>query len=69
MSLFEQEKEDYHKPVREGHFWSRNYIECESNRHKSKTLLIEEYLNKFRPYLKDVINDLKNMIHGKLNQQ
>ena len=26
---------------------------------KNETLLIEEYLNKIRPYLKNIINDLK----------
>ena len=30
---------------------------------KNKTLLIEEYLNKIRPYLKDVINHLKGKYH------
>ena len=25
----------------------------------NKTLSVEEYLNKIRPYLKDIINDLK----------
>ena len=29
-NLFEQEKEDYYKPVRVGKFWSRNCIEYES---------------------------------------
>ena len=35
-----------------------NYIGNESNSDKNKTL-IEEYLNKIRPYLKDSIYDLK----------
>ena len=30
-NLFEQEKEDYYKPVRVGKFWSKNYIKYESN--------------------------------------
>ena len=25
--LFDQEKEDYYKPVRVGNFWSKSYIE------------------------------------------
>ena len=33
-----------------------NYIEYESNGIKDKTLLIEEYLDKIRPYLSDIIN-------------
>ena len=37
-NLFEQEKEDYYKPVRVGNFWSDNYIEYESNCGRNKTL-------------------------------
>ena len=37
-NLFEQEKEDYYKPVRVGKFWSDNYIEYESNCGRNKTL-------------------------------
>ena len=38
---------------------SNNYIEYESNNDRNKTLSVEEYLNKIRPYLKDITNDLK----------
>ena len=31
----------------------------ESNSDKNKTHAVEEYLNKMRPYLKDIINNLK----------
>ena len=58
-NLFEQEKEDYYKPVRVVNFWSKNYTEYESNWDRNKTVSIEEYLNKAKPYLKDIINDLK----------
>ena len=58
--LFELENEEnYYKPVRIGNFWSKNYIECESNGDRNKTLSVEKYLNKIRPYLKDIINNLK----------
>ena len=46
----EQEKKDYYKVVRADNFWSNNYIEYESNGDTNKTILIEEYLNKIRPY-------------------
>ena len=36
---------------------------------KNKTLSIEEYLNKTIPNLKDIINNLKKLTHGKVNQQ
>ena len=40
-------------------FWSKNYIEYESNGDRNKALSVEEFLNKIRPYLKDIINNLK----------
>ena len=60
-NLFEHEKEEenYYKPVRVSNFWSNNYIEYKSNGDRNKTLSVEEYLNKIRPYLKDIINNLK----------
>ena len=59
-NLFEnEEEENYYKPVRLSNVWSNNYIEYESNGDKNKALLVEEYLNKSRPYLKDIINNLQ----------
>ena len=59
-NLFEyKEEENYYKPVRVSNFWSNNYIEYESNSDRNKTLSVEEYLNNIRPYLKDIINNLK----------
>ena len=58
--LSEDEKEEnYYKPLRVGNFWSNNYIEQESSSNRNKTLSNEEYFNKIRSYLKDIINDLK----------
>ena len=53
----QKKKKNYYKPVTVSNFWSKNYIEYESGR--NKTLSVEEYLNKIRPYLKDMINNLK----------
>ena len=36
-----------------------NHIEHKSNIDKNKILSVEEYLDKIRPYLRDIINDLK----------
>ena len=59
-NLFEhEEEENYYKPVRVSKFWSNNYIEYESNGDRNKTISVEEYLSKIRPYLKDIINNLK----------
>ena len=60
-NLFEHEKEEkkYYKPVRVSTFWSNNYIEYKSNGDISKALSVIEYLIKIRPYLKDIMNNLK----------
>ena len=55
--IFEKGKKDYYKLVE--NFGSRNYIEFESNRDRNKALSIKEYLNKIRPCLRFIINDLK----------
>ena len=54
-------KNIYYKLVRVINFWSNNYIEYENNSNRNKTLSLEEYLNKIRPYLKDIINNLKKI--------
>ena len=58
--LFEyEEEENYYKPLRVSNFWSNNYIEYKSSRDRNKTLSVEEYLNKIRSYLEDIIINLK----------
>ena len=54
-----KELKNYCKPVKVGNFWSNNDIEYESNSDRNEILSVEEYLNKIRPQLKDIINDLK----------
>ena len=58
-NLFEHEEENYYKPVIKNSFWSNIYIVHESNGDRNKTLSVEEYLNKIKPYLKDIINSPK----------
>ena len=60
LSEHEEEEKKY-KPVRLSNFRSNNYIEVESNGDRSKTLSVEEYLDKIRPYLKDILNNLKKL--------
>ena len=43
-NLFDNEEEDYYKPVKVGNFWSKKYIEFKSNGDRNKTLSVEEYL-------------------------
>ena len=40
-NLFEHEEENHYKPIRVGNIWTNNYIKCESNGDRNKTL--EEY--------------------------
>ena len=42
------------------------YIEYESNGDKNKTVSVKEYLNKTRPYLKEIKNNLKKCNTGKV---
>ena len=62
----EVEEKSYYKPVRVSNFWSNNYIEYESNGDRNKTLSVEEYLIKIRPYVKNIINNLENAYTWKI---
>ena len=53
-----EHEEDYYKPVRLGNFMSKNYIKYK-RKDDRKTLSVEEYINKIRPYLNDIINNFK----------
>ena len=58
-NLFEHKEENCYKLVRVNNFWSNNYVEYKSNSETLETLSVKEYLNKIKPYLKDIINNLK----------
>ena len=58
--LFEQEKEeDYYEPERVNNFQNNNYIEYESNGDKNTKLSLDEYLNKIKSYLRNIIINLQ----------
>ena len=58
-TLVEQEKEeDYYEPKRVYNFWNNNYIDYVSDGDKNGNLLLKEYLNKIKPYLRDIIINL-----------
>ena len=59
FSQYEEEEENYCKQVKISSFWSNNYTEQEINSDRNKTLSVEKHLNKIRPYLKNIINNLK----------
>ena len=52
LFVHENDQVNYYKPLRVRNFWSNNCIEYESNSERNKTLSVEKYLNKIRPYLK-----------------
>ena len=58
-NLYNPEKDNYYKPVRVNNFYSNNYIEYASNGDRNKTAWIKEYFDEIKPYLKDIINNLK----------
>ena len=37
--------------------WNNNYIEYEDNDDRNKNLSVKEYLDKIKPYLRDIITD------------
>ena len=59
-NLFEHgEEKNYYEPVTVSIFLSNNYIEYKSKCDRNKTLSVQEYPDKIRPYLKHIINNLQ----------
>ena len=50
-------------------FWSNNYINYERNSDRNKILSFEEYLDKIRPYLKEVIDNFKKSDTSKIQSK
>ena len=57
------------KSVRVSSFWSNSYIEYESNSDRNEVQSVEEYLNKLRSYLNDIINNLKKSDKQTINNK
>ena len=55
ITLFEQQQQDYYYPKRVSDFWNNNYSEYESNGDKNRYLSLDEYLNKTKPYFRNII--------------
>ena len=53
------ERKNYYKPARVNNFWSNNYMVYNCKDDKKRIPSVEEYLHRIRPYLRDIINDLK----------
>ena len=59
INLLELKNDDYYKLERVWKFFITNYIEYESNGDRHKNILIEEYLDNIKPYLKYIIIHLQ----------
>ena len=57
--IFKDLFEDCHKFVEVNNFLSKNYIGYKSNGTRNKKLSVEEYLDKIKPYLQAIVNDIK----------
>ena len=66
--LFEKEKEeDYYEPTSENNFCNNNDIEYESNGHKNRNLLFDDYLKKIETYFRNIIIIFKFLMDGKFS--
>ena len=59
-TVFEQQEEDYYKPKRVSNFRNNNYIAYESNSDINRNVSLGKYVNKIKPYLRNIIIDLRN---------
>ena len=58
--------ESYYKPIIINGVFSNNYIQYESRRNKEKILIVNEYLDIIRPYLRDIVNHHKTQSEWKI---
>ena len=59
LTLFQQQKEDYYKPVRVGNFLTIiSRYQNESSSDRNKNLSVKEYLKEVKTYLRDIIINL-----------
>ena len=57
--------EDYYKPKSAKNFLNNNSIENETNSDRNRNLSLDQYLNKIKPYLTNIIADLQNYVAQK----
>ena len=57
ITILEQE-DDYYKTKRVSNFQNNDYIEYESSDNRNKTLSLKKYLEKIKPFLRDIITDI-----------
>ena len=61
--------EDYYKPIITDGAFDSNYMQYESMKDegKDKNVSVEDYLDKIKPYLRDIINDHKTQITRRIH--
>ena len=57
----QKEEENCYRQIRVSNFWRKNYVSFQSNGDGNKALSVEEYLNKIRLYLSDIVNNVLKM--------
>ena len=58
-TLFEENEHEYCKSRKESNLWNNNYTGYENNGGRNKILLLKDYLNKIKPYLRDITINLQ----------
>ena len=53
-------EEDYYESKRVRNVWNNNYIEYDSNGDKNRNLSLDEYRNKIKTYLRNMIINLQD---------
>ena len=53
-------EEDYYESKRVRNVWNNNFIEYESNGDKNRNLSLDEYRNKIKTYLRNMIINLQD---------
>ena len=63
--------EDYYKPIITNGAFNSNYIQYESmeGEGKDKNLSVEKYLDKIKPYSRDIMNDHKTQGEGRIHSE
>ena len=61
-----KQEDDYYKPTRTVNFWNNNYIEYESSTDRNKNLSFREYLDKIKPYSRDMTINLQKSSSWKI---
>ena len=64
-TLFETE-DDYYESKRESNFLKNNYIKNDSNGDKNRNLSLDEYLNKIKPFLRNMIINIQTSVAWKI---